>query len=101
MILEVAQIDIRMGEASGFEEAMREALTLLPDSKGFRGAKLFRSHEIDHRYRLMVTWDSIENHLVDWQKSDAFKSWRGLLQSYFAEIPRVEHMVLVRSQPEN
>jgi heme-degrading monooxygenase HmoA len=100
MILEVAQIDIHAGKASGFEEAMNQALALLTSSKGFRGAKLFRSHEVGDRYRLLVTWDNIENHTVDWQKSDAFKTWRGLLQCYFAGPPSVEHMVLVRSQPE-
>lgn len=100
MILEVAKIDIKSGEASGFEEAMQKALVLLATSQGFRGAKLFRSHEIDCRYHLQVIWDSIENHMVDWQKSEAFKSWRGLLQCYFAATPSVEHMVLVRSQPE-
>ena len=101
MILEVAQIDIHAGEAPGFEKAMEQALALLADSKGFRGARLFRSHEIRHRYRLLVTWDSIENHLIDWQKSDAFKSWRSLLQSYFAELPSVEHMELVHSHSES
>jgi heme-degrading monooxygenase HmoA len=100
MILEVAQIDIHAGEAPRFEEAMDRALALLADSKGFRGAKLFRSHEIRGRYHLFVNWDSIENHLVDWQKSDAFQSWRDLLQSYFVELPRVEHMMLVHNHPE-
>ena len=100
MILEIAQIDIHAGEAPGFEEAMSQALALLADSKGFRGARLFRSHEVRDRYRLLVTWDNIENHLVDWQKSDAFKSWRRLLQSYFVELPTVEHMVLVHSHPQ-
>ena len=100
MILEVAQIDIHAGRANGFEEAMGQALTLLTNSKGFRGAKLFRSQEVNDRYRLLVIWDSIENHMIDWQKSDAFKTWRGLLQSYFAGPPSVEHMVLVHSLPE-
>jgi|SRR6185312_13537663 len=99
MILEVAQIDIRAGEALGFEEAMERALSLLTQSKGFRRAELFRSHEFINRYRLMVTWDDIESHLIDWQKSDAFKTWRNLLQSYFAVPPCVEHMTLVRSHP--
>ena len=100
MILEVAQINIRAGDESGFEETMQQALALLAGSKGFRGAKLFRSHEIGCRYHLQVFWDSIENHMVDWQQSAAFKTWRGLLQSYFAGVPSVEHMMLVRSQPE-
>ncbi len=101
MILEVAQIDINAGEAHGFEEAMDRALALLAGSKGFRGARLFRSQEVRDRYRLFVTWDKIENHVVDWQNSDAFKSWRSLLQSYFAVLPVVEHMELVHSYPES
>jgi len=100
MILEVAQIDIQAGEASGFEQAMNQALVLLTASKGFRGAKLYRSHEVSDRYRLLVTWDNIENHTIDWQKSAAFKTWRGLLQCYFAGTPSVEHMNLVRALPE-
>lgn len=101
MILEVARIDIRPDRRSDFEAAMREALGLLAESRGFRGAELYRSHEVADRYRLLVRWNTIENHTVDWQRSGAFLSWRGLLRDFFVDIPSVEHMhpVMERGEP--
>ncbi|SLN77808.1 antibiotic biosynthesis monooxygenase family protein [Oceanibacterium hippocampi] len=101
MILEVAEIDIRKGQAREFETAMNEALGLLAQSNGFRDARLFRSHEVGDRYRLFVTWDRIEDHVIGWQNSEGFKRWRLLLLKHFASIPNVEHMKLVMERPGN
>lgn len=99
MILEIARIEIRDGREAAFEAAMREALELLAASRGFRGARLLASHERPRGYSLLVEWDTIENHTVDWQGSPAFKAWRALLADHFAAIPTVEHTTPVMHRP--
>ncbi|MDU6242457.1 MAG: antibiotic biosynthesis monooxygenase, partial [Bradyrhizobium sp.] len=41
--------------------------------------------------RLMVKWETLENHTVDFRGSENFTEWRGLVGPYFAAPPDVEH----------
>ena len=43
------------------------------------------------RYRLFVTWETLENHTVDFRGSENFTEWRGLVGQFFAAPPEVEH----------
>jgi len=56
-------------------------------SKGFQGFELHRSVEKPQRYRLMVKWETLENHTVDFRNSENFTEWRGLVGQYFASPP--------------
>ena len=60
-------------------------------SKGFHGFELHKSIEKPQRYRLMVKWETLENHTVDFRGSENFTEWRGLVGQYFAAPPEVEH----------
>lgn len=91
MILEIAQIDIKDGLADEFETAVRKAAPLFKRAKGCRSVALERSIENPLRYCLLVQWDTLENHIIDFQKSTDFQEWRKLVGHCFAEIPEVEH----------
>ena len=41
--------------------------------------------------RLLVRWDTVENHTVDFQMSADFAEWRKLVAHCFAVLPTVEH----------
>ncbi len=56
--------------------------------------ELQRSVEIPTRYRLMVRWETLENHTVDFRESADFPAWRALVSEHFAAPPQVEHTVL-------
>lgn len=91
MILEIAQIEVKEGLAQEFEAAVKKAEPIFKRAKGCRGVALERSIEKPHRYRLLVRWDSVENHVVDFQKSPDFLEWRKLVGGCFASMPAVEH----------
>lgn len=91
MITEIAQIDIKAGSEAAFEAAVAQARTAFAASKGFRGFELHRGIEKPQRYRLVVKWETLENHTVDFRGSDNFTQWRGLVGQYFASPPEVEH----------
>jgi heme-degrading monooxygenase HmoA len=50
-----------------------------------------RSLEQPHRYRLIVDWDTVEDHLVGFRSSEDFARWRGLVGPFFTSSPEVEH----------
>ncbi len=91
MILEIAKIDIKEGLTEEFESAVSKAAPIFKRAKGCRGVALERSIEKPLRYRLLVRWDTVENHTVDFQKSADFMEWRKLVGHCFAATPEVEH----------
>src|SRR5947207_15975421 len=91
MINEIAQIDVKPGTEKDFEAAVAKARAAFGRSKGFHGFELHRSIEKPQRYRLMVKWETLENHTVDFRASENFAEWRGLVGKYFAAPPVVEH----------
>lgn len=91
MITEIAQIDVKLGAEKDFEAAVAKAQAAFGRSSGFHGFELHRSIEKPQRYRLMVKWQTLENHTVDFRSSENFREWRGLVGQYFASPPEVEH----------
>ena len=57
----------------------------------FRGYKVNRGIESPERYVLMIFWETLENHTVDFRGSEDFTAWRALVGQYFAAPPEVEH----------
>jgi heme-degrading monooxygenase HmoA len=93
MIMEIARIDVKPGTEETFEAGVKQATAIFQRAKGCRGMTLKRSIEKPQRYRLMVKWDTLENHTVDFRNSSDFQEWRKLVGHCFAEPPAVEHVV--------
>lgn len=92
MILEVADISIQPGRNAEFEAAVdRGVQEAIVESPGFIGYELQRGIESPERYLLMIHWETLENHTVDFRGSPAFTRWREIVGPFFAQPPRVEH----------
>lgn len=96
MILELAQLTIRSGSESQFEVAFREAIKILGSSKGYLSHELRRSMETPNHYALLVHWQTLEDHTVEFRGAPAFTQWRGLVGPFFDSPPVVEHFAAVR-----
>jgi len=92
MILEIAQIDIKPGQESEFEAGVAKAAPLFKRAKGCRAFTLQRSFEKPERYRLFVTWDTVEDHTKNFAGSADWQEWRKLVAHTFAGPPTVEHV---------
>ena len=68
---------------------------MISQAKGFRGYKVNRGIESPERYVLMIFWDTLENHIVNFRQSAAFADWRAIVGPYFAGLPTVEHFTLL------
>ena len=96
MILELADIRIKPGTQDAFDAAIKKGVeTVISKAKGFRGYKVNKGIESPDRYLLMIFWDTLENHTVDFRGSPAFQDWRAIVGPFFAGAPAVEHYTLL------
>lgn len=91
MIVEHAEFTIAETDAEKFEAAYAQAKELLAQTEGFEWAHLHRGIERPGSYLLLVGWESVEAHMVNFRESERFPQWRTLLGPYFAAAPEVEH----------
>jgi heme-degrading monooxygenase HmoA len=92
MILEIADIHIKSGKNADFESAIRTALaTVFPKAKGFVSHYFHACVESSDRYVLQLTWESLEDHPVEFRGSALFAEWRALVGSFFAQAPHLKH----------
>ena len=64
MILEVAPLQIRLGQEAAFEAAFLEAQRIIASMPGYVSHELQRCIERPHEYVLLVRWQSLEAHEV-------------------------------------
>ncbi len=96
MILEIADIRVVAGKEAEFDAAIQHGIeTVASKAKGFRGFKVNRGVESLDRYVLMIYWDTLENHTVDFRQGPLFPAWRAIVGPFFAAPPVVEHFTLV------
>ena len=96
MILEIADIRIVPGQQTAFDAAIQLAVdTVASKAKGFRGYKVNKGVESPERYILMIYWDTLEDHTVDFREGPLFPQWRAIVGPFFAAPPTVEHFTLV------
>ena len=96
MILEIADIRIPPGKQAEFDAAIQHGVaTVASQAKGFRGFKVNKGVESPERYVLMIYWDTLENHTVDFRQGPLFPQWRAIVGPFFASAPVVEHFALV------
>jgi len=92
MIFEIADIRIKAGQQTAFEHAVHVAMqTIFPKAQGFCGYQFNRSIESPERYVLQLTWETIENHTLEFRGSALYTVWRSMVGDFFAQPPHVEH----------
>lgn len=93
MVLESAEILVKAGMEEQFEAGVRAAAPLFKRARGCTGMRLQRGVENPLAYRLLVDWDTVEDHMVHFRNSPDFEEWRRLVGDCFAEAPVVTHFV--------
>ncbi len=92
MILEIAEFTVRPGTQQQFDGVIRRGVeTIIATAPGFRRYEVQRGIESPERYVLLIEWDSLESHTVEFRGSSAFARWREVVGPFFVGTPRVEH----------
>jgi heme-degrading monooxygenase HmoA len=96
MILEIAQLQIKPGQCVAFETAFAQAETIIASVGGYVNHQLQRCLENDHRYVLLVNWQTLEDHTIGFRGSAEYQTWRALLHHFYDPFPTVEHFAAVK-----
>lgn len=91
MILEQAILPVKPGQGPAFEAALREALPLIQATPGFVKLEVRDCIEVPGQYLLLVWWDTLENHTIDFRQSERYQRWRALLHHFYEPMPVVQH----------
>jgi heme-degrading monooxygenase HmoA len=91
MILEIVRLQIKPGLETEFETNLARAEPLFRQAKGCHGLAIRRSVEKASQYWLLIRWETVENHTVDFVSSPQFKTFGGLVGHCFAGAPEVDH----------
>jgi heme-degrading monooxygenase HmoA len=91
MILEIAHFHIAPGSNARFEAAFATAQALLAATPGYIDHSLQRCIEDTSEYRLLVHWNTVDDHMQGFRESPRFAQWRALLQPFFATAPNALH----------
>jgi heme-degrading monooxygenase HmoA len=91
MILEVAILNVCAGQEADFEAAFRKASPLIASTPGYIDLQLQRCLETPNRYILLVRWQSLEAHTINFRQSPQYQDWKKLLHHFYAPFPSVEH----------
>jgi heme-degrading monooxygenase HmoA len=91
MILEVAPLHIRSGQAEAFEAAFREAQAIISGMPGYISHDLERCLERPNEYLLLVRWESVEAHEIGFRGSPEYAEWKALLHHFYDPFPTVFH----------
>jgi heme-degrading monooxygenase HmoA len=95
MILEIATIQIKKDTSAAFEQKLSEAQHVVSQAKGYLSHEFQKCIEHENRYVLLIRWETLEAHTIDFRGSALFVTWRGLIGSFFDGAPIVEHFNLL------
>jgi heme-degrading monooxygenase HmoA len=84
-------LPIKPGLSAEFEAAFQVAALIIAAMPGYVSHDLQRCLEVDHRYLLLVQWQTLEDHTIGFRQSAQYQQWRALLHHFYEPFPVVEH----------
>lgn len=91
MILEIADMEVKPGMGDEFERGVASAVPVFKKAHGFIRLSLQRGIENPQRYRVLLEWETLEDHTEGFRKSEGFQQWRQLVGHCFVDAPKVDH----------
>ena len=95
MILEIAHLSVRPGQAAAFEQAFAQAQRIIGASPGYLSHELGHCMERPQDYVLLVRWATLADHEVGFRQSAAYQEWKSLLHHFYDPFPTVLHFTPV------
>ena len=95
MILEVAVLKVRAGQAEAFVNAFQDAQEIISATPGYVSHQLQRCIEEPDRFLLLVKWRRLEDHTIRFRQSSQYQDWKRLLHHFYDPFPTVEHFEVV------
>ena len=78
MILEIATLTLKPGNADAFISVMPDAFPIVAASPGYIRHELHQGVESPDTFTLFIWWETLEAHTVGFRESDKFPAWRAV-----------------------
>jgi heme-degrading monooxygenase HmoA len=98
MILEVAILHVKPEAMKEFEAAFPKAEAIISSIPGHISLELQRCVETKGRYHLLIRWETIDAHMVNFRQSPKFQEFRAIVGPHFAQPPVAEHFERVTAR---
>ena len=95
MILEMAILNVRIGEGDAFEQAFSQVQDIIASMPGYASHELQHCLESPDTYLLLVRWQKLEDHIIGFRQSAQYPEWKRWLHHFYESFPLVEHYELV------
>jgi heme-degrading monooxygenase HmoA len=91
MILEMAVLHVKPGQADDFQIAFRQAEPIIAGAAGYVSHELQRCIEDPQQFLLLVRWQRLEDHTQGFRGSAGYQRWKELLHHFYDPFPQVLH----------
>lgn len=91
MVLEAVMLYVKNGLEKDFESSFKQASNLIPSIDGYLSHELHKCMEVNGKYLLLVKWETLEAHTVQFRSSPKYQQWKQMLHHYYEPFPTVEH----------
>ncbi len=91
MITEIAPLQVKAGQRDAFQAAFEQAQSIISSMHGYLGHELQHCIEDDHRFVLIVRWQTLEDHTQGFRHSAEYAEWKALLHHFYEPFPEVLH----------
>jgi heme-degrading monooxygenase HmoA len=95
VITEIALLNIRQGMKEDFIASFQKAQDIISQMKGYISHSLQQCLEEDHKFLLIVKWETLEDHVIGFRQSKEYESWKALLHHFYNPFPVVEHFTSI------
>ena len=95
MIYELVEAEVKPGSEEAFQTAYGEATKLLLRAKGCRSVRMMRGIERPNFFRILVQWETIEDHTQGFRGSPAHQQLIAQTRQHYANPALVQHYTLV------
>lgn len=91
MILEAVMLNVKNGQECKFEDAFKKASSIIWSINGYLSHELHKCMEIKGKYLLLVRWETLEAHTIEFRGSPEYQHWKNLLHHFYEPFSIVEH----------
>lgn len=91
MILEAVMLNIKPGMECDFESNFKKAFLIISSMNGYLSHELHKCIEVNGKYLLLIKWETLEAHTVEFRGSAEYQEWKKLLHHFYEPFPTVEH----------
>ncbi|WP_210608355.1 antibiotic biosynthesis monooxygenase family protein [Priestia flexa] len=97
MVKEVAFFHIKKDLLAEFEDAFHQAARVIASVPGYIDHSIHRCVETDTKYMIIVEWETIESHMVNFVQSSLFEEWDKQMGRFFEPNITMDHYITVQT----